>query len=65
MLSPGAKGWVRKYFELIDNKSIKINKKRPDGIEEKHYLHLLFGKSGIVFGYPSRRIFASKLDDSK
>jgi len=65
MLSPGAKGWIRKYFDLIDSKTVKISKLRPEGIDEKHFLHLLLGKSGIVFGYPSRRIFGGKIDDSK
>lgn len=65
MLSPGSKGWINKYFDLIDNKSIKASKKCPIGLSEKHFLHLLFGKSGITFGYPSKRIFQSELDDTK
>lgn len=65
MLSPGSKGWINKYFDLIENKSIKASKKCPVGLSEKHFLHLLFGKSGIIFGYPSKRIFQSELDDKK
>lgn len=65
MISPGSKGWINKYFDLIENKSIKAKKNRPIGLSEKHYLHLLYGKSGIIFGYPSRLIFANTIDDSK
>lgn len=65
MISPGSKGWINKYFELAENKEISVRKKRPIGISEKHYLHLLYGKSGIVFGYPSNLIFAKKLNTSK
>lgn len=64
MLSPGSKGWINKYFDLIDNESIKAKKTCPPGLDPHYFLHLLFAKSGIIFGFPSKHIFHSKLDDS-
>ena len=65
MISPGAKGWINKYFDLIekDNFSLKIN--RPSDMDLDHFLHLTFSHSGIVFGYPSELLFATHFDDSK
>lgn len=65
MLSPGSKGWINKYFDLIENGTIKGYRKRHKGISEKHFLHLIFGRTGIVFGQPTRYIFANSIDDSK
>lgn len=65
MLSPGSKGWINKYFALIESGSIKAKKSCPNGVDPHYYLHLLFAKSGIIFGFPSKRIFQSKLDDTK
>ena len=65
MLSPGAKGWINKYFDLVDNGEIVLHIERPDGLRKLHFMHLTLGHSGIVFGYPMELIFAKSLDDSK
>ena len=63
MLSPGSKGWINKYFDLVENGKISLKKQRPDGMRKDDFLHLTFGKSGIIFGFPVELIFAQKLND--
>ena len=65
MLSPGAKGWINKYFDLVDNDEINLEVVYPEGIRKLHFLHLKLGNSGIVFGYPLRLIFAKQISDTK
>jgi len=64
MISPGAKGWINKYFDLVDNGEIVLHIDRPEGIRKLHFMHLTLGHSGIVFGYPMDLIFGKSLDDS-
>lgn len=65
MLSPGAKGWINKYFDLVENGDIVLHVHRPEGIRKLHFMHLTLGQSGIVFGHPLHLIFAKNLDESK
>ncbi len=65
MLSPGAKGWINKYFDLVEKGEISLELDRPDDTRKLHFMHLTLGHSGIVFGYPMQMIFAKNLDDSK
>lgn len=65
MLSPGAKGWIYKYFDLIDRGEISLDLERPDETRKLEFMHLTLGHSGIMFGYPMQMIFAKHLDDSK
>ncbi len=65
MLSPGAKGWIHKYFDLVDRGEISLELDRPDETRKLQFMHLTLGHSGIMFGYPLQLIFAKNLDDSK
>lgn len=65
MLSPGSKGWINKYFHLVENKKFSLKIKRPDGIRKLHFIHLTLANSGLVFGFPTELIFAKDLDDSE
>lgn len=65
MLSPGAKGWINKYFDLVDNGEIVLHIDRPEDIRKLHFMHLTLGHSGIIFGYPMDLIFGKTLDGSK
>jgi len=65
MLSPGAKGWIHKYFDLVDRGEISMDLDRPDETRKLEFMHLTLGHSGIVFGYPLQLIFAKRIDDSK
>jgi hypothetical protein len=64
MLQPGSKGWINKYFYLIDINEIDPTFSRPKGLSEEQFVHLFLGKSGINFGYPSELLFSNHLDQS-
>lgn len=65
MLQPGSKGWISKYFSLVEKDQVILRVKRPKNAENDSYIHANLGRTGIVFGYPSRLLFAKHLDDSK
>lgn len=65
MLAPGSKGWIRKYFDLVEKNEIKLVYSQLAEIDSQEFIHAALGRTGIVFGYPSRRIFGKTLDDSK
>jgi len=64
MLSPGSKGWINKYFDLVEKEVISLELERPDETRKLQFMHLTFGHSGIVFGYPMQYIFAKEIDDA-
>ena len=64
MLSPGAKGWITKYFDLVERGEIQLSYKRPKSIGKREFMRLTFTGSGLVFGYPTQLLFARELDDS-
>jgi len=65
MLVPGSKGWINKYFDLVDKEQIKLVVDVPYGIERDRFIHAALGRTGIIYGFPSRLHFAKELDDSK
>ncbi|MDB2656943.1 LETM1-related biofilm-associated protein [Crocinitomicaceae bacterium] len=65
MLSPGAKGWIQKYFDLIERGEISLELDRPDETRKLQFMHLTLGHSGIMFGYPLQMIFAKNVNSSK
>ncbi len=65
MLQPGSKGWINKYFYLAEKGIFQLDVDRPKGIGIEHFLHLKFGHSGVIFGYPPEMIFTEALDKSQ
>lgn len=65
MLLPGSKGWINKYFSLINEDELKLNYAVQVEISAQEHLHLLSCKTGIVFGYPLRFVFFNKSDVTK
>ncbi len=65
MLSPGAKGWINKYFDLVEKGVISLSIERPEELRKLHFMHLVLGESGITFGYPIDLIFAKELDTNE
>ena len=65
MLAPGSKGWINKYFDLEKKDEFNLEFFVPIGLTKKEYLHFSFLRSGIVFGFPVKRLFSNELDDSK
>lgn len=65
MLLPGSKGWINKYFSLVEEKLIDIKYQKPSGIRVQRHLHLLSGRTGIIFGHSSRFLFFNAPESSK
>lgn len=65
MLLPGSKGWINKYFSLVENKEIRLNFELVSAISPQEHLHYLSCKTGIVFGYPICFVFFNKQDFNK
>lgn len=59
-LYPGAKNWIKKYFQLVEQEKIKMDHQPPDGLGEIDYLHTAFLKSGLSFGYPIEFLYVAK-----
>jgi len=59
-LYPGAKNWIKKYFQLVEQGKIKMDHQPPEGIGETDYLHTAFLKSGLPFGYPIDFLYVDK-----
>lgn len=62
---PGSKGWIKKYFDLVEKKQIQVNYVRPEGLDKGMFLHAALGRTGIAFGFPSRLLFAENVNDKK
>jgi hypothetical protein len=65
MVAPGSKGWINKYFDLVEKDQIRLVYSEIAEIERDAFIHAALGRTGIIFGFPSRRLFAKDLDDSK
>ena len=65
MVSPGSKGWIKKYFNLIEKDQIDIAISIPENETIETYIHAAIGRTGLIFGYPTRLHFGKQLDDSK
>lgn len=65
MLLPGSKGWINKYFSLVEENRIMVNYQKPSGFSTQRHLHLLSGKTGIVFGHCTRFLFFNSAESTK
>lgn len=65
MIAPGSKGWINKYFSLVEEGVITISYQQPTGISAQRHLHLLSGKTGLVFGNSTRFIFLNYDESAK
>jgi hypothetical protein len=65
MVLPGSKGWINKYFDMVEKGQIELNNEFPKGITRESFIHAALGRTGIIFGFPSRLHYAKELDDSK
>ena len=64
MITPGAKGWINKYFNLVDKGQISYHLERPESMRKLNFMHRTFARSGIVYGFPLEFIFARNVDSS-
>lgn len=61
ILSPGSKGWISKYKNLLQKGVINVSIEQPEGVKKDHFQHLILNRSGIVFGYASELLFCNSL----
>lgn len=64
MLSPSSKGWINKYFDLVEKGEIILKIDRPKGMKKLPFMHMTLSHSGIIYGFPLEFIFAKNLDVS-
>lgn len=62
MLQPGSRGWVKKYFHLVEKGEIDLSFQKPKHLSEEHFIHPFLGQTGLNFGYASKMLFAKDLD---
>lgn len=65
MLSPGSKGWIAKYFQMVETNEIALDWNHPMEIPVEQFNHHFLAQSGIVFGYPVNLLFATKVIQRK
>ena len=64
MISPAFKGWINKYFDLVEKGQISLEVDRPENMRKLHFMHMTFANSGIVYGFALEFIFAKNIDSS-
>lgn len=65
MIAPGSKGWINKYFEMLDREHFSLDLTVPVGFTEKEMIHFSLLRTGIIFGVSAEMLFAKNLDESK
>jgi hypothetical protein len=62
LLSPGSKGWISKYDDLLQKGEIIVSVEKPKDISLEHFAHLHLSQSGVVFGFPTELLFAAHVE---
>lgn len=62
MIATRSKGWINKYFELVQKKEIHLEYSQHGGISKLSFAHLIFANTGLIFGLPHKLIFSNHLD---
>jgi len=65
MISPGSKGWIAKYLQLVDSGEISLELPSHPGIQNDAFLHHYLTRTGIVYGHPNELLFANELNRKK
>jgi hypothetical protein len=63
--SPGSKGWISKYGDMLRKGEITIRIEKPSELQKDHFQHLFLSKSGIVFGYATELLFTESYAHEK
>ncbi len=64
MISPGSKGWILKYIDLVYKNEINLDFISLPS-DKNHQKHIVFSQTGIIFGFPSELIFAKNTDQTR
>lgn len=62
MIAPGSRGWIDKYFHMVETGDIVLQWVHPEEISQEQFNHHFLAQSGIVFGHPVNLLFARQLD---
>jgi len=65
MIDPSAKSWIHKYFELVEKGKISLHIERDFKMKKLNFMHQIFSKTGILYGFSLDFIFAKSFIDSK
>jgi ribosomal protein L7/L12 len=65
MIAPGSKGWIAKYFHMVDTGDIVLSWVQPTEIQQEQFNHHFLAQSGVVFGHPVTLLFATGIDQRK
>lgn len=65
MISPGSKGWIAKYLQLVEAGEISLELPSHPGINDEAFLHHYLTRTGIVYGHPTELLFGNQLNRSK
>ena len=55
MVLPGSKGWIKKYFDMVDKGQIELNNELPKNIERDSFIHAALGRTGR-FHYSHKQV---------
>ncbi|MDR0800913.1 LETM1-related biofilm-associated protein [Fluviicola sp.] len=65
MIAPGSKGWIAKYLQLTEAGELSVELQKPENLTRSEFNHYTLSQTGIIFGYPSKLLFAKDWDISK
>ena len=58
MLVPSSKGWINKYFDLVEKNQINLSYEWSAEMDETAFIHASLARTGIIFGFPNQLLFA-------
>ncbi len=64
MINPGSKGWVTKYFHLVEKGVVVLELPEQTRPKKMQFMHSIFAETGIVYGYPLSFIFYKNVDST-
>jgi hypothetical protein len=64
ILSPGSKGWISKYHQLILSDDLIVSVTRLPSVSTEHFIYITLAQSGIIVGLANELIFAKNIDSS-
>lgn len=57
MLQPGSKGWIRKYFTIVENYQEYLDKYPGTLLNSEELIYAYLQPTGILYGYPTSLLF--------
>ncbi len=60
MLNPGAKGWIKKYFSILDDYKETLNKYPSSLMSAEELIYTYLQPTGIMYGFPTSLLFLDK-----